>query len=172
MEAHIPSDTQRHPLRILFLITALWTLVGTPLAVWTVRQARSDWHAVPVEAVIVKAEYRHSPAGHRAKAWRVRWDAQCDPGGLGRVSLDAPNGYVNEPAAAAAVRADKGRRVRIWHTPGEDGSIRGEPPAWEQSLPGAVGSCLMAAVGWLGVAAFAQLGWRRLGHRLTHTAKD
>jgi hypothetical protein len=155
------------PLAILLLLTAVFTLVFTPLAAFSCREAWLDWHAIPVDGVIVQVRTVRvdRPAPRARGPWLVVWEVECDPGGPGRVAVTAPGSYRTEADAEDGGRPDPGKRVTVWHVPGYDGRVRLDPPDWSRGQFAAGWTSAMAVVGWLGVASFVQLGWRRLGQR-------
>ena len=162
-----PANTSGSPapLRTLLLITAVFTLFGTPIAIWACRQAWSDWHAVTVDGFVIQSQCAEIKGSRGAFDWRVVWDVQCDSE-LGHLSVRDPSPFRSEEDASVGAREAIGRRVTVWYTPGNGGVGNVYPPEWTRSLLEAILSLFAAAVGWLGVAAFVQLAWKRVAKGL------
>jgi hypothetical protein len=90
----------------------------------------------------------------------VIWEVQC---ASGLVSVTALGSYRSQAEAMEASCDDVNRQVVVWHVPGDTSLGRFHPPPWDRGLFAAGWTTAMAAVGWLGVAAYMQLAWRRIG---------
>lgn len=153
------------PSYLVPLLTAVFTLVFTPLAVVTWRQARVDWLSVSTDGTVASVRLiRYDRPLPRANGpWHVVWEVEGDTAEAERVSVVAPGSYRREQDAEKASRDEVGRRVTVWHVPGEDSLGSLHPPDWRQGLFAAVWTTAMALVGWLGVAACVHFLWRKWG---------
>jgi hypothetical protein len=159
-----PSESPRRPpLGVLALLTTVCVLVFTPMAVFSYRQAWDAWNAVRIDGVIadIRLVRVERPARRAAGPWRVVWEVERDGGGPDRVAVFARGSYTSEAKAREASLHDLGRSVTAWQVPGDDGPGSLDAPDLERGLFAAVWTTGMAAFGWLGVAAFVQLGRRR-----------
>lgn len=157
------ANSQLQPRGVLASLTAICFLAFTPLAIYCWRQAWLDWHTVPAEGVVadIRIAFIKRPAPRAAGPWRVVWEVERGPEMPGRVSVYAVGSYSSEAGAREASRHDRGRRVTVWQVPWDEGMGELRPPDWTRGIIGAIWTTAMAAMGWLGVAAFIQLGWRK-----------
>lgn len=149
---------------VLPLLTAIFTVVFTPMAVLTWRQARYNWLIVSSAGIVTGTRLiRHPRPLPRARGpWHIIWEVDCGPARAEHVSVTAPSSYHGEDDARQASSGDVGRQVIVWHVPGDSrfGSL--VPPEWDRGVIAAVWTTVMASIGWFGVVGYSHLAWRKI----------